>query len=76
MYQFLHENLGKKLDSLPRSAILKDFQCQEYRFTIPKSRTRLAEKREEKEHMQLQGLLRFTQTQRVGKLYDFWRNFG
>ena len=34
----------KKLNSLPRTVILREFQNQEYRFTIPKSRTKLAEK--------------------------------
>ena len=38
LYQSLHEYLI-------RSAILRDFQNQEYQFTIPKSqKTRLAEK--------------------------------
>ena len=41
------------LDSPTRYVILRDFQNQEYRFTIPKSWTRLAEKRED-EHKQLQ----------------------
>ena len=41
------------------------FQNQKYRFTIPKSRTRLAEKREEEEHRQLYSVLRFTQTQQL-----------
>ena len=39
----------KKLNSPPRSAILRDFQNQEYRLIIPKSLTRVAEKLEEKE---------------------------
>ena len=46
------------MNSPPRPAILRDFQNQEYQFTIPKSRTRLAEKREEgeEEHKQLQSV--------------------
>lgn len=39
------------------SAKSRDFQIQKYRYTVPKSRTRLAEKREEK-HMQLQSVTR------------------
>ena len=35
------------MNSVPQSAILKDFQNQEYRFTIPKSRTWHAEEQEE-----------------------------
>ena len=53
----------KKLNSLPRSAILRDFQNQEYRFTIPKFLTRLAEKQEkegEKEYKQLQNVMPLT----------------
>ena len=42
LYQFLHEYLRK---SWPRSAILRDFQNQEYRFTILKSRKSLDEGR-------------------------------
>ena len=38
----------KKQNSFRQFAILKDCQNQGYRFTIPKSRTRLAEKGEEK----------------------------
>ena len=38
--------LWKKLNSPPPSTILKEFKNQEYEFTIPKSRTRLVEKRE------------------------------
>ena len=34
------------------------------RFAIRKYETRLTEKREEKEHRQLQSVLRFTQTQK------------
>ena len=34
------------------------------RFTIREYQTRLAEKREEKEHKQLQSVLRFMQTQK------------
>ena len=38
--------LWKKLNSPPPSTILKEFKSQEYEFTIPKSQTRLVEKRE------------------------------
>ena len=38
--------LWKKLNSPPPSTILKEFKNQEYEFTIPKSQTRLVEKRE------------------------------
>ena len=64
----------KKLSSPPRSAILRDFLNQEYRFTIPKTRRQLAEKREEeeeqeeKDHWVLQCVMRFTQTQLVIQL--------
>ena len=56
----------KKLNSLPQSAILRDFKNQEYRFTILKSRTRLAEKDDEEgeEHRKLQSVLHFKQTQK------------
>ena len=37
-------NTLEKLNSPPLPAILRDFQNQEYRFTIPKSWTRLAKK--------------------------------
>ena len=37
----------EKSERTAQSPILRHFQIQEYRFTIPKSRTRLAEKREE-----------------------------
>ena len=53
----------KKLNSPPRSAILRDFQNQEYRFTIPKFLTRLAKKQEkegEKEYKQLQNVMPLT----------------
>ena len=36
------------LNSQPRTTMLRDFQNQEYRLTIPKSRTRLAEKLKKK----------------------------
>lgn len=50
------------------SAKSRDFQNQKYKYTVPKSRTRLAEKREEK-HMQLQSVTRC-----VSRLcnYCFW----
>ena len=56
---------AKKLNSSPRSAILGDFQNQEYRFTIPKSRTRLAKKRgkREEDQRQLESVMRFRQSQ-------------
>ena len=38
------------------------FLDQEYRFTIPKSWMLLVEKKQEKEHRQLESLLCFTQT--------------
>ena len=53
----------KKLNSSPRSVILGDFQNQEYRFTIPKFLTRLAENQEkegDEEHRQLQNVMRLT----------------
>ena len=56
----------KKLNSPSRSAILRYFEKQEYQFTIPKSQTGLAEKREEveeKEYRQLQSVMRLTQNQ-------------
>ena len=59
-------NTLKKLKSPSWSAILGNFQNQEYRFTIPKSRTRLAEKRKEGkkvERRQLQSVIRFMQMQ-------------
>ena len=70
----------KKLNSPPRSAILGDFQNQDYRFTIPKSRIRLAEKREEEEeeHRQQQSVMRFKQTQKVkatGKTFSLGRYY-
>ena len=37
----------KMLNSPPQSSILQYFQNQEYQFTIPNSRIRLAEKQEE-----------------------------
>ena len=39
----------KKLNSPPRSALLRDFQNQEWRITIPKSRIRLGEKQEDEQ---------------------------
>ena len=53
----------EKLNSPSRFAILRDFKNQEYQFTIPKTRIRLTEKREEreKENMQLQSAMRFAQ---------------
>ena len=56
----------KNLNSPPQSAILRDIQNQEYRFKIPKSRIRLAEKQQEEEHRQLQSVMRDTQTQLNG----------
>ena len=46
----------KKLNSPPRSAILRDFQNLEYWFAIPKPRTRLAEKREGNEEYSCKAL--------------------
>ena len=53
----------KKLNSPPRSTILKYFQNQEYHFSIPIFRTQLAEKQEEEEeeHKELQNVLSFKQ---------------
>ena len=53
----------EKLNSPSRFAILRDFKNQEYQFTIPKTRIRLTEKREEreKENRQLQSAMRFAQ---------------
>ena len=54
-----------KLNSLSLSAILRDFQRQEYRLTIqevPKTTGRKTRKREE-EHKQLQSIMHFTQAQ-------------
>ena len=52
-------------NSPSRPAILGDFQNQEYRFTIPKSLTWLAEKQEKEEYRQLQSAIRLAQTQCV-----------
>ena len=46
-------NTLQKLNSPIRSDILRDFHSKEYQFTIPKSYTRLVEKREEEESRQL-----------------------
>ena len=52
----------KKLNSLPRSTILRYFQNQEYWYIILKPWTRLAEKREEEQqHRELQSYMRFMQ---------------
>ena len=51
------------MNSVPQSAILKDFQNQEYRFTIPKSRTWHAEEQEEWEEEKQAIAKRYTQTQ-------------
>ena len=59
--------IEKKLNSPPRSDILRDFQNLEYRFIIPKSLAWLAENREEEgeeEHRQLKSVISFTQTQK------------
>ena len=53
--------------------ILWRFQNQEYQFTIPKSRTWLAEKeqqKEEKDHWQLQSVMNFRQTQQ--NIFSYW----
>ena len=50
-----------KLNSLPWSSILTDFQNQKYRISIPKFRAQLVEKWEE--HKQFQSVMRFTQIQ-------------
>ena len=58
----------EKAQVIASTAILIDFQNHEYRFTVPKSRTRLAEKpaeEVEQEHRQLQRVIRFTQTQQA-----------
>ena len=50
----------ENLKSTPRSVILRDFQNQEYRFTILKSRQLQAEKKEkgdEEEHRQSQSVV-------------------
>ena len=39
----------KKRNSLPRSTILRDFQNQEYRFTIPKYWARPVEKQQQQQ---------------------------
>ena len=54
----------QKAQVIASTAILRDFQNHEYRFTVPKSRARLAEKpaEGEQEHRQLQRVIRFTQT--------------
>ena len=52
----------KKLNSPPLSAILRDFQNQEYQFPILKPRIWMAEKQIEEKHMQLKSAMRFTQT--------------
>ena len=56
----------KKQNSPPLSSILRDFQNQEYRFTIQKSRIRPAKKwkeGQEEEHRQSQSVVCFTQMQ-------------
>ena len=61
-------HLEKKWNSSPWSAILRDFQNQEYLITIPKSRTRLVKKlkeEKEEERRQLQCVMCFTQTQKI-----------
>ena len=55
----MHEYLRKSY-SPPRSARLRDFQNQEYRFSIPKSKRR-RQKNQEEEHSQSQSVMRFTQ---------------
>ena len=53
------------LNSQPQSAISEDFQNHEYRFTTPKSWTRVAEKQEEgkEECRKLQSVIHFMQMQ-------------
>ena len=41
------------------------FSKSEYRFTVLKSRTRLAEKQQQEEHRQLKTIKCFTQTQKI-----------
>ena len=53
----------KKLTPLPRSAMMKDVQNQEYQFKIPKSGTWAEKREEEEEHRQLQSVMRFMQMQ-------------
>ena len=50
------------MNSPPLSAILRDFQNQEYQFPILKPRRWMAEKQIEEKHMQLKSAMRFTQT--------------
>ena len=52
-----YKNNFEKLNSVPRSAILRNFQNQEYQCTIRKARTRMVE---EEEHRQWQSVTRFT----------------
>ena len=49
-------NTSKKANSPPRYAILKDFQNQENRFTIPKFKTRLGKKRKGRMFLCLQAI--------------------
>ena len=56
-------NTLEKLNSPPRSAILRNVQNQEYQFTIPKSQKRLAEKSAVGEEQAIESALSFTQTQ-------------
>ena len=55
MYEYLRKSYLP-----PQSARLRDFQNQEYRFSIPKSKRR-RQKNQEEEHSQSQSVMRFTQ---------------
>ena len=66
LISFLTWIAWKKQNSPPLSSILRDFQNQEYRFTIQKSRIRPAKKwkeGQEEEHRQSQSVACFTQMQ-------------
>lgn len=58
----------KKLNLLPQSAIMTDFQNQVYQYTVPK-RQRSCEEKEEEERgeKQLLSVIRYKQTQK----YEF-----
>ena len=59
-------NSLQKAELAASAAIFRDYQNLKYRFTVPKFRMQLAEKREEEEeeeHRQLQNIIQFMQTQ-------------
>ena len=58
-------NNSEKTELTDSICHIDKFSNQEYRFTMPKSRTRLAVKQEEEEeHRQLKSVMRFTIAQK------------